>query len=54
MRPDRYVIPCLVLVALLLPSCVMRRTVKQDHKATKKSYVVKRPLKHFINNVEVE
>lgn len=54
MRPGRLVIPCLVLVVLLLPSCVMRRTVTQDHKATKKSYVVKRPLRHFMNNVEVE
>ena len=47
-------LPALVLVALATTGCVTKRTVTKGGQPVEEKYVVKRPVKNFINNVEFE
>jgi hypothetical protein len=44
----------MALAALFLTGCVMKRTVTDEKGGTKEKYIIKRPLKEFIKDVESE
>lgn len=50
----RLLAPGLILVALATSGCVTKRTVTKGGQTVEEKYVVKRPVKKFINNVEFE
>ncbi|MFK7852050.1 MAG: hypothetical protein AB8D78_13830 [Akkermansiaceae bacterium] len=43
-----------VVIGMVLPSCVTRRTVTQNGRTIEKKTVIKRPVKNLINSIEVE
>jgi hypothetical protein len=44
----------IALTALFLTGCIMKRTVTDEKGVTKEKYIIKRPVKEFIKNVESE
>ncbi len=51
MKPAVFLIS---LVALCLSGCVVKRTTTDEKGRTDEKYIIKRPVKNFIENVEVE
>ena len=47
-------IPGILAFSILGSGCVMKRTVHKNGYQAEEKYVVKRPIKNFIQNVEIE
>jgi hypothetical protein len=54
MAASFFLVPGLLVLTLGISGCVTKRTVTERGHTVEEKYVVKRPVKKFINNVEFE